>query len=185
LYVKKKNLLKLFSNDIFAHVLRILTMQNKRIDAVHPDYQAFLNGIIQRNDLEEPEAINVAIKEATRLTGVAIYHANNFSFEEIFVTLCALIEKTLNRTPDQEGCMPSAVKHLVVGHACGAGSNWTFEGGGRVNDYVNQHVSRGESVWVIACETGCERRLDKLEGREMISQGPQAKTVYASHFHHS
>jgi hypothetical protein len=148
----------------------------KPLTTIHPAYQAYLDDI-RHERLDRASAV----REAARLTGVAIYDVGNTSFEDLNLTLCKLINTRLSNAPDQDGCMPSSVKHLVVGHAIGTGVNWRFLGGQHVSSYVNANVPHGQAVWVLACETGCERSFSFIEGREMISGARQASTEIAEY----
>ncbi len=144
-------------------------MQIKRLEPIHPAYQAFLDGL-KSGALDRAGAVN----EAARLSGVTVHDVGNTSMGDLTFSLMTLINRTLSNMPDTAGCKPNDIKHIIIGHAGGSGDNWFFLGNaGRVGDYVNAHVPAGQKAWVLACETGQRRFFNILEGREVISAGQQ------------
>ena len=154
------------------------SLEVKKTSSEPPKYTAFVDQLA-KGELSREEAVS----EASRLSGISIYDVGNTVFDrdatnkdELGWALKSLVYRVLAEITDRPGSMPTGINHIVIGHAGGSGRDWTFLGNkGKVSDYVNKHVPEGEKVWVLACDSNQESMFNKLEGRELISSGPQKR----------
>jgi hypothetical protein len=104
-----------------------------------------------------PRGRRETIAAAEKFTGLKIIDMGNTTTREITTALRGIVGRT-----NEIGELIYQDSPIIIGHGTGIGADWTFKGGGSVNDVVKKY---GGKAFVIACDDSKLRNFATAEGK--------------------